>query len=434
MTMMGVSPGWLLLPFVCCTTVASGDTGPPLSSRSDVEIVPCALALPGSVTNTLSCGDKASALKELIELGCQSSNAPGVEEVRKVWLGRESLSPDSAAKDPVVQAFMAKCLVESIRDASALGPVEASAAAYLRNALNDPNSGIAGIAVTGLSSVLIKDDVATIVRLGSTQSALAIPAIAALSISCMPEARAGVTSIRAAYARTQQQVEIDRFVNGSKELMEHCEREGVPHSKSFVGEVTLPGTRQAVPRSGSPDATQVKAALGSPKDSKALQTLLDVQCTPEHADVVDAMRQAWRGRGTAGGTEVPDPVARAVIARCLIQADFAVPADESEIREAAGFLRSSIHRDDVMAVVAAVEGLAVVGAAEDVERIAEVPQRVPALLNHVVRIVGFTCGTNNLKTLALMRKQAASDKVRDQIYTVYKRVKPVREQTCGKGK
>jgi hypothetical protein len=48
--------------------------------------------------------------------------------------------------------------------------------------------------------------------------------------------------------------------------------------------------------------------------------------------------------------------------------------------------------------------------------------------------VGFTCGTNNLKTLALMRKQAATEQLRDRIDKVYKRVEPVREQTCGKGK
>jgi hypothetical protein len=87
-----------------------------------------------------------------------------------------------------------------------------------------------------------------------------------------------------------------------------------------------------------------------------------------------------------------------------------------------------------MAVVAAVEGLAIIGADEDVTRIAEVPRRIPALLNHVVRIVGFTCGANNLRALALMRKEAATEQVRDRIDTVYQHVEPVREQTCGTGK
>ncbi len=94
----------------------------------------------------------------------------------------------------------------------------------------------------------------------------------------------------------------------------------------------------------------------------------------------------------------------------------------------------AIRSDDVMAVVAAVEGLAIVGADENVTRIAEVSRRIPALLNHVVRIVGFTCGANNLKTLALMRKEAVTEQVRDRIDAVYKHVEPVREQTCGKGK
>jgi hypothetical protein len=48
--------------------------------------------------------------------------------------------------------------------------------------------------------------------------------------------------------------------------------------------------------------------------------------------------------------------------------------------------------------------------------------------------VGFTCGTTNLKTLALIRKEAATEQMRDRIDAVYKAVEPVREQTCGSGK
>jgi hypothetical protein len=79
-----------------------------------------------------------------------------------------------------------------------------------------------------------------------------------------------------------------------------------------------------------------------------------------------------------------------------------------------------------MAVVAAVQGLAIIGADEDVTRIAEVPRCIPGLLNHVVRLVGFTCRTTNLKTLALIRKEAAAEQMRDRIDAVYKRVEPVR--------
>ena len=431
---VAVSLSGILLMFVCFSTLASADLPPPPLSESDANLAPCALAPPGTITEALSCPGSARAMRELGEARCILPNSSESVEVRRIWLGRAGLATDAAGRDPIVQAFMANCLVESIRDTVLLTPAQASAVAFLRQALNEPSRGLAGIAMTGLAGELVKEDVAIIVRLGSTQSELAIPAIAALSVSCTPEAKAGVASIRAVYVGNQQGVEIDRFIDGSKELMEHCGREGQPNSRSLVGEVALPGTRQAVPRSPSPDATQVKAALESPKDPKALQTLLDVQCTPEHANVVDEMRRAWLGRGTAGSTLASDPVAQAVMARCLIQADSAVPAEKAEIAEAIGLLRSAIRSDDVMAVVAAVEGLAIVSDDEDVPRIAEVPRRIPALLNHVVRIVGFTCGASNLKTLALMRKEAATEEVRDRIDAVYKHVEPVREQTCGKGK
>jgi hypothetical protein len=426
--------GGLLLCLLFHSTALRAESGQALSPESDAYIAPCKLALPGSIMEALSCPDKARVMQELDEAACMLPNSPGAVEVRRIWLGREELASDAAGRDPVVQAFMANCLVESILGSGSLGPAETSAEAFLRQALNEPGRGLAGIAMTGLAGVLVKEDVATIVRLGSTQSTLAIPAIAALSISCIPEARAGLPSVRATYVGTQQGVEIDRFIDGSKELFEHCGHDGSSSSASFVGEVALPGTHQAVPRNGSPDATQVKAALGSSKDPMALQTLLDVQCTPEHGDAVNEMRKALRGRRAEDSSLVSDPVAQAVMASCLIEVDSAAPTENAETAGATRILRFAIHSDDVMAVVAAVQGLAIIGADEDVPRIAEVPRRIPGLLNHVVRLVGFTCGTTNLKTLALIRKEAATEQMRDRIDTVYRTVEPVREQRCGSGK
>jgi hypothetical protein len=141
-----------------------------------VNLVPCALALPGSIMEALSCPDKARAMQGLDEATCMLPNSPGAVEVRRIWLGREELASDAAGRDPVVQAFMANCLVESTLGSGSLGPVEASAVLFLRQASNEPSRGLAGIAMTGLAGVLVKEDVATIVRLGSTQSTLAIPA------------------------------------------------------------------------------------------------------------------------------------------------------------------------------------------------------------------------------------------------------------------
>jgi hypothetical protein len=427
---LGCLPTWVtgfLIGCICNSGIADALAAEPSASAPEVPVVPCSLALPGSMTEALGCPDKGQAMRALDASACFSPNSQEAIELRRVWLSRESLAVDAAARDPVVQTFMANCIVGPSRGVGALSPREASAVEYLRKALHGDNPQVAGIAIVGLSAVLDKEDVATIVWLGSTQSALAIPAIAGLSMACMPEAKAGVATIRGAYAGTQQEAEIGRFIDGSQGLMEHCGPNGRASSKAFVGEVVLPQGR-------FPDAKQVKAALESEKDPKAIQTLLDVSCTADHADAVGEMRNAWRARDTTVGTLVSDPVAQAVIARCLIQVDSAASAAKTEIAEATATLRSAIHSDNVMSIVAAVEGLAIVGADEDVERIAGVPRRNLELLNWTVRVVGFTCGKNNLKTLALIRKEAITEKVRDQIEAVYRRIKPAREQTCGKGK
>jgi S1-C subfamily serine protease len=142
-----ISLGGLLLSFVCCTAVASGETGPHSSSEADATVVPCALALPGNITAALICPDKALAMRALDEAGCFLPNSLEAMEVRRIWLRRESLAADAAGRDPVVQALMANCLVESVRDVGALGPAEASAVAFLRQALNEPSRGIVGIAL-----------------------------------------------------------------------------------------------------------------------------------------------------------------------------------------------------------------------------------------------------------------------------------------------
>jgi len=79
-------------------------------------------------------------MQELDEAGC-FPNSPGTGEVRRIWLGREGLAADAAGRDPVIQGFMANCLVESTQGSGSLGPAEASAVAFLRQALNELNRG-----------------------------------------------------------------------------------------------------------------------------------------------------------------------------------------------------------------------------------------------------------------------------------------------------
>ena len=396
--------------------------------------MPCALASPGSLTEALVCSDKAKAAQQLYDLACIGPQVPAAIEVRQVWRSRESLPADSAARDILIQTLMAKCLVEASLEPNSLERVDPSALSFLRSALTNSNPGVAITAMLGLVPALTKGDVATIVKIVSTHEDLAFPAVMALGESCLVEAHVGIVSIRSAYSGRQRN-DIDKYMAepGVQDLPDVCSGKKVRIPQSVIAKaMNLPPVTEF--RHQSSNATQVKAALDSPDPNRGLQTLLDVQCTPEHAGVVDEIRKAWRGRGTPGNTLVSDRTAQAVIARCLIQADFAVTAEKAEITEAASILRSAIHGDDVMAVMVAVDGLAIIGADEDVARIAEVPRRIPTALNAVVRSVGFTCGASNLKTLALMRKEAATDEMRDRIDAVYKHVEPTREQTCGKGK
>jgi hypothetical protein len=51
-----------------------------------------------------------------------------------------------------------------------------------------------------------------------------------------------------------------------------------------------------------------------------------------------------------------------------------------------------------------------------------------------VRIVGFTCGDNNLKTIAAIRKAATTPQLRDRIDAVYKHAEAGRNEQCGESK
>jgi hypothetical protein len=375
-------------------------------------------------------------MRQLDEMGCFGNNGSGVNEVREVWKRRESLPADAAARDPIVQAFMANCLVEASVRAHGRESADPSAVAYPRNSLTSPTAALSGTAMIGLAPVLTKEDIATIVRVASTDSTLAMPAMAALSINCTAEAKAGIATIRATAAGSPQATDIDHFIAGSEGL---CDRKGQSDPKAFVGRVAVAPPAGTVLLS-APDVTQVRAALNSsytkpslPYAKPALQVLLAVQCTQGPADVVEEMRRAWHERDSPGASDtMRDPVVQAIIATCLIEADAPSKRLTPEAVEATRLLRASIHSDDVTAVMSAVTGLAIIGSDEDIRSIADVPKRLPSLLTSVIRFAGFTCGASNLKALALIRKELTTEELRDQFDAVYKHVEAVRkQQRCG---
>jgi hypothetical protein len=422
----------LLLTFTAQSAVADGDFSQSSASESESSGVPCALASPDGLTAQLICANKAEAAKRLYELDCLT-NTPALMEIDRVWISRESLPADAPARDPLLQTLMAKCLVEASQNPNAELPGASTAIEYLRKAVTDSDAGTAGIAVLSLAPVLTKSDIQTVVGVASTRADLAFPAVMALSMSCLVAAQAGIVFIRAA-STGRLRTDIDAYMAqpGVQDQAEVCAGKKRRVPQSIVAKaMNVPPATQPIDR--SPDATQVMAALNSRNGKGVLQVLLDVQCTPENADAVGEMRPAWHDRESANAGTIRDPSAQAIVARCLIEADHAT-GSVAELVEAANLLRSAIGGADAMAVLAAVQGLAIIDADQDIRRIAGVPKRNPWLLNSVVRIVGFRCGANNLNTLALIRKEAATQQVRDQIDAVYKHVEPVREGQCGKGK
>jgi hypothetical protein len=397
--------------------------------------IPCDLALPGSLTNALVCSDNATASQQLFKLDCVGSRAPEVMEVRQVWGSRGSLPAVSAARDIVVQALMAKCLVAASLDQNSPEVVDPSELSFLRGAVRNPNPGVSVIAMMGLAPVLTKDDIASIVEIASTHETLALPAVMTLSASCLAEAHLGIASIRTAYPGPLSS-DIDKFMAEPlvQDQSDVCSGKKARVPQSVIAKaMNLPPVTEFHKQSSN--AIQVKAALESPDPKRALQVLLDLSCNAENSDAIGEMRQAWRDRHSPAATEtVRDPVIQAVIARCLIEVDARLQSDRVEIADATTVLRSALHGDDVMGVLAAVEGLAILNSDQDVKDIADVPHRMPGALNAVVRIVGFTCGNNNLKTIAAIRKAAATRQLRDRIDAVYKHAEAGRNEQCGESK
>jgi hypothetical protein len=230
----------VLFLFCCCLAMAYGAVGQSTGAELNKPVGLCTDAKSGSITAALICTDKKEAMQQLDEAGCFVGKAPAVVEVRNVWLSRESLPATAAARDPTVQLFMAECLVEAHSKAHPPDQAETSAAAYLRSALRDPDLQIAGIAMISLAPVLTKDDIATVVGRASTESALAMPAVTALSLACTAEAKFAITTIQSAYAGSAQGNEIQTLVEGNAGL---CDEDRHAGRAEYSGKVFVPVPR-----------------------------------------------------------------------------------------------------------------------------------------------------------------------------------------------
>lgn len=234
---------------------------------------------------------------------------------------------------------MANCIIEANHNPNLAAPLKATAVDYLRNALRDSSPSIVAVAMMGLSTVLEQEDIDPIAK----QPNLAVPAVAALSISCSREAKAGIVSIRAAYADTSKAAEIDQFVDESKDL---CAGKVLQALPTFVGQVIPSPTAQ---HREFPSAAQVRSALSSEHPQSVRLQVLNARCSAARADVVGEMREAWEARNSpSSSATVRNPLIQTVIAKCLIYADYAANSANVEVTNAAGLLRTAIRSDDNM--------------------------------------------------------------------------------------
>src|SRR5271157_389849 len=201
-----VMPIWrnVLILFCCFSATVYSAVGHSSGLESNRPVGLCMDARPGSITAALICADKKEAMQQLDVAGCFVAQAPAAVEVRNVWLSRESLPAIAAARDRTVQLFMAQCLVEAHSKTHPPDRAEKSAVVYLRNALKDADPQIAGIAMMSLAPVLNKNDIDTIVKLASTQFAIAMQAVTALGLRCNDEAKLGIAAIQLAYVGSSQ--------------------------------------------------------------------------------------------------------------------------------------------------------------------------------------------------------------------------------------
>jgi hypothetical protein len=193
-----------LIGLLCCLSYLAAANGVAAQPNTSKLAVSCARARSGSITAALTCTDEAEAMRQLDESGCFARSAHAVVEVRDVWLARESLPANAAARDREIQLFMAGCLVEAHSKTQPPDAAEISAVGFLRRALVDTDAQVAGIAMMALAPVLSQDDIDMIVKQASVHATLVMPAVTALSFPCTVASAIGVAKIQSVYAGSLQ--------------------------------------------------------------------------------------------------------------------------------------------------------------------------------------------------------------------------------------
>jgi len=388
---------------------------------------------PQELERVLNSSDSAQAVRLLSHMGCGPPNAASVEVVERAWQRRESASPDSTTRDPVVTAWMAKCLAERWPQFSSRQPGDEPVVAKLREAIVSNNPEEVRAAAAGLTHIATAEDVQAIVAVPTRLPALGRLMAVELSQICRADAADGIVKILETVADARERASMDSFAKG----LAPVRRLNCRFDVNIVGNPVSAADREDfwVPPHGpgaGATAQEVTAALGSSNIDSARKVLWELRCLPSEQAGIAAVRTAWQTEGsTPSGPVGRDPSVRTEMAMCLAEA--AAASHSTFDPSIATELRKAVKDSDDRYLMPAMEGLSRIATAADVQLIVDVvKQRRTFFSDIAVFDLRTTCAPGAAEAADQIRERVKDLQVRDRIDYQIKSTERVREGICGK--
>ena len=389
---------------------------------------------PRELEQALYSTDAKQAARLLAGFGCSPLNADSSEVVKRAWDGRDSTAADGATRDPVVRAWMAKCLAEQWSLFRATQPSDASIIAQLRQSIRSNNPEEARAAGFGLTHVATEEDVQAVVAVPARLPALGASMAFVLSEICRVDAVAGIFTIRGRVTDERQRNAIDALVQTLPRVRRQiCGFDanivGSSMSQADVEEFWVPN------HGGGVEATaqEIADAFHSSNVVSAREILWHLRCVPSEQTSIDAVRQAWRVRNVGPPDSVArDAMVRVNMAMCLADAHAVSGAPGALDSSIAAELRKALKNGDARYLIAGMEGLSRIASAADIQLIASAVRRQRQFFaQFAVGALSTTCAPGAAEAAANLREWVTNQRIRDQIDYEIKSTEKVRAAICG---
>jgi hypothetical protein len=170
------------------------------------------------------------AAKTLLLVGCRVATDDAVDEMLGAWRDRDSPRTTAVAREPLVRAILAECVLSSSPRPGASPEDRAAAAALLRSAIGSDDAMTVVVAMQGLADTSSQSDLMTVAKVPRRVPSLRRPAIWAVSSSCAPDPEAALAELRDSASTAQQREAVDKtfkdFEMGRNDLCAQREEAG----------------------------------------------------------------------------------------------------------------------------------------------------------------------------------------------------------------